>query len=224
MSCIDEGQQATQKYVGSAAATLEISNPPMVIYEILGLNGEVEQPPTHSPRALFQHYTRNRLPEKLSVINVLKDLEIAEKVARRQYDEILSFPLLKPYIPDITHIRNDEYEHMIILGCIVNQLINPGGSAAAAAPQNQKIDASTPQAVKNHFFTALEHFDVEEQSGIKDYADLLQSVNDTLKILAPGSPAEIPLIEIRRKIMGIVDEEQRHVDTIKALKALVSEI
>jgi hypothetical protein len=150
-------------------------------------------------------------------------LVTAEKVARRQYDEVLIFNLLKPYVEDLTYIRNDEYEHQTILECIVRRLT--AGSAAAPSPVvvPAKLEGVTvtSQTVKDIYLTILDRFGQEEQNGIKNYGDLLQKVKESLMLVEPGTDAEMPLIEMRRKITKILTEEKIHLDTIDALKQMV---
>ena len=224
MSCKEEGKGISKtRYEGSAAAKQELVAPEIVIFEQFGLHGEIQTPKVYSPREQFKVCSRSRAPDKVCVLNVLKELVTAEKVARRQYDEVLIFNLLKPYVEDLTYIRNDEYEHQVILECIIRRLT--AGSAAAPSPVvvPAKLEGVTvtSQTVKDIYLTILDRFGQEEQNGIKNYGDLLQKVKESLMLVEPGTDAEMPLIEMRRKITKILTEEKIHLDTIDALKQMV---
>ena len=119
-SCTKQGEQArTQYYNRPNIGALEARSPETVITETFGYAGEILSPKIFSPKAQISIY---RLPRQISIKKILDDLVISEKVARRQYDELLMFPEMTPFTQDLMHIRGDEYEHEKILECINSKL------------------------------------------------------------------------------------------------------
>jgi hypothetical protein len=56
------------------------------------------------------------------IVFVIRDLVIAERVARRQYFELLQLKEILPYMTEVTHIRDEEFEHERILKRILTKL------------------------------------------------------------------------------------------------------
>jgi hypothetical protein len=120
-SCTEKGKSITQQKISNPNYnTNEIRNPEQVISEKFGFEGDIISPKVYSPNEFMY---RHSVTEKEGTLLVLRELETAEKVARRQYDELLMFSELKEFIKDIIGIRNDEQEHEEILACIRHRLV-----------------------------------------------------------------------------------------------------
>jgi len=116
MSCTEKGKQTAKAKISNPTYnTNEIRNPEQVVKETVGHLGNIISPEAYSPKQLHEINT--------NILTILSSLEIAERVARRQYDELLMFPELKEFVPDILGIRNDEQEHEEIIACIRHRIV-----------------------------------------------------------------------------------------------------
>jgi hypothetical protein len=124
MSCTEKGKIIAQAKISNPSYnTNEIRNPETRVTEQIGFSGQILVPSVYSPKKQFEACSKSRVPEKQCVLNVLSSLEISERVAMRQYDELLMFPELKEFVPDILGIRNDEQEHEEIIACIRHRIV-----------------------------------------------------------------------------------------------------
>jgi rubrerythrin len=208
---------------------LEIRNPNSVITESLGPYGEITSPKVYSPAAQFK--------KTQTTLSVLMELVTAEKIARRQYDELIMFPELSKFVPDLLYIRNDEHEHEEILLCIIKRLGNiPATQPAAAQPTRQAVTL-TPQALGEFYETILDRFGDEEEKSVNSYQELLvkvQQSQEALRNWAHRTPVgtkfdtdayneiAIPLNELEQKVNKHLNEERVHLDVIDAMQEMFS--
>jgi rubrerythrin len=91
------------------------------------------------------------------------------------------------------------------------------------------IDSSTQNSMsrttlKTLYLTILDRFVKEETDGIREYEQLLDKVNHSITIAAKAGSTgevEIPLIQMRRQINRILQEERTHLDAINALREML---
>jgi rubrerythrin len=254
LSCKDQAKQlSTQYYSRPNISALEIRNPETVIAEIIGPIGEILGPKVYSPKAQFYALLGTRPAEsnysfvtesmrKQCITNVLKDLVTAEKVARRQYDELIMFPEIKGFESDLLYIRNEEHEHEKILECIIQRLGNqptptqyikgPTYTAAELRAQQKGI-LFTPKALGEIYETILDRFGEEEEKSVKNYEEFLvkvQQSNEALETaLKKGTISEdgynavvYPLRSLQQKVNKHLNEERVHLDVVDALRAMFS--
>jgi rubrerythrin len=240
LSCKDQGkQQNTQYYSRPNISAQELRIPSTVIDWSTGFHGEIVTPKVYSPIKFF--YTHSLL-EKEGTLQVLRDLVTAEKVARRQYDELLMFPGIKGFEGDLLYIRNDEHEHEKILECIIQRLGNqptptqyikgPTYTAAELRAQQKGI-LFTPKALGEIYETILDRFGEEEEKSVKNYEEFLvkvQQSNEALETaLKKGTISEdgynavvYPLRSLQQKVNKHLNEERVHLDVVDALRAMFS--
>lgn len=218
-SCKDMGKQlSTQYYSRPDISAQELRNPETVISEIIGLHGEIIKPKVLSPAS--------QLKGNQTIPSILGDLIIAEKVARRQYDELVMFPELSKFIPDLLYIRNDEKEHEKILECIQNRLLGSAQPAAAKPTQlPTKSITLTPKTIGELYETMLDRFGDEEEKSVKNYQDLLVKVQETQEALKKADAStytqvSIPLTELERKVNKHLNEERVHLDVVDAMREM----
>ena len=163
----------------------------------------------------------------------------AEQVARRQYDELISFPEMTPFVPDLLYIRNDEHEHEKIIECIIDRLTYP--RAPAVQPKEREILppwVTKPSDFKTHHFTKqigemyetiLDRFGDEEDKSVRSYEDLLVKVQQSIEALKKANLAgdaytsvATPLLELERKVNKHLNEERVHLDVIDAMQEMFS--
>jgi rubrerythrin len=227
LSCKDQGKQlSTQYYARPNISAIEVRSPETVIKENIGnLDAVIEYPINKSPAMQREN--------EVGTSNVLQDLITAEKVARRQYDELIMFPELSKFVTDLLYIRNDEHEHEKILECIIQRL----GNSPTAQPITQPKQASrvtlTPQALGEFYETILDRFGDEEEKSVNSYQELLAQVQDSKVALSNAryqgktpmknySEAMVPLNELERKINKHLNEERVHLDVIDAMQEMFS--
>lgn len=222
-SCKDQGKQlSTQYYARPNISAQEVRNPNSVITENIGPYGEITSPRVYSPAAQFK--------KTQTILSVLMELVTAERVARRQYDELIMFPELSKFVPDILYIRNDEKEHELILDCIIQRLTNPTGQVTVAnpLPQTSPKEISgvflTKKQIGEAYETILDRFAAEEEKSVKNYEEFLVEVHQTGDALVKSSLtgdtySEIatPLNELEQKIRKHLSEEKVHLDVVNAL-------
>ena len=226
LSCKDQGKQlSTQYYARPNISAVEVRNPNSVIQETIGPYGEITSPRVYSPAAQFK--------KTQSALGVLMELVTAEKVARRQYDELLMIPELTRFVPDLLEIRGDEHEHEKILECILQKLgSSPAAQPAAAQPTRQAVTL-TPQALGEFYETILDRFGEEEEKSVNSYQDLLAKVQDSKVALSNAryqgkipmenyNEAMVPLNELERKINKHLNEERVHLDVVDAMREMFS--
>ena len=239
LSCKEQGKQiSTQYYSRPNVSILELRNPETVIAETLGFTGEINLPKVYSPKAQFLAATKSRIPEKTVLINVLNGLVTAEQVARRQYDELLMFPEMKPFVPDLLYIRNDEHEHEKILECIIDKLSPPPGPYKGEIYKNayempkQPYLALNPKALGELYVTILDRFGEEEEKSVRSYEDFLVKVQQSKAALQAEwnkglsgdayNAIATPLNELERKVNKHLNEERVHLDVVDALREMFS--
>lgn len=228
LSCKDQGKQlSTQYYARPNISAVEVRNPNSVIQETIGPYGEITSPRVYSPAAQFK--------KTQSALGVLMELVTAEKVARRQYDELFMLPQLSKFVPDLLYIRNDEHEHEEILLCIIKRLGNPIAAQPAAQPK-QASGATltlTPKALGELYETILDRFGEEEEKSVNSYQELLakviesdQALTNALKegtISDEGYDAVVtPIRVLLQKINKHLNEERVHLNVIDSLQEMFS--
>jgi len=227
LSCKDQGKQlSTQYYSRPNISALEIRSPETVIKENIGnLDAVIEYPINKSPAMQREN--------EVGTSKVLQDLITAEKVARRQYDELIMFPELSKFVPDLLEIRGDEHEHEKILECILQRLGSYPAAPPAAAPKQASGVTLTPQALGEFYETILDRFGEEEEKSVNNYQDLLAKVQDSKVALSNAryqgkipmenyNEAMVPLNELERKINKHLNEERVHLDVVDAMREMFS--
>jgi rubrerythrin len=160
-------------------------------------------------------------------------LVTAERVARRQYDELLMFPDLSKFVPDILYIRNDEHEHEEILLCMIKKLGSPAAAQPIMQPTSQQSVTLTPKALGEFYETILDRFGDEEEKSVNSYQELLVKVQSSTTALINArmqknmsmesyQEAIVPLNELERKINKHLNEERVHLDVIDAMQEMFS--
>jgi rubrerythrin len=240
LSCKDQAKQlSTQYYSRPNISALEIRNPETVIAEIIGPIGEILGPKVYSPKAQFYALLGTRPAEsnysfvtesmrKQCITNVLKDLVTAEKVARRQYDELIMFPEIKGFESDLLYIRNEEHEHEKILECILQRLGKPIAQPSTIKPmETTKGLTLTPKSLGEFYVTILDRFAELEQKSVDSYGDFLLKVQQSrIALRKQGLPDDeydkiaTPLNELERKIYKHMNEEQTHLDVVNAMREM----
>jgi hypothetical protein len=253
-SCKEIGKQLSQQYyLRPNISAAEIKNPETVIAELIGLHGDIQDPKVYSPKKQYEVLTRGKAAYYYSISSfqneplldkkgvplssiaiVIQGLVTDEKVARRQYDELLMFPELSKFVPDLLYIRNDEHEHEKILECIMSRVLGSAQPAAAKptplAPA-QKSVTLTPKAVGELYETMLDRFGDEEEKSVNSYEELLVKVQSSMKALINArmqknmsmesyQEAIVPLNELERKINKHLNEERVHLDVIDAMREM----
>jgi rubrerythrin len=225
-SCKDQGKQlSTQYYARPNISAQEVRNPNSVITETIGPYGEITSPRVYSPAAQFK--------KTQTILSVLMELVTAERVARRQYDELLMFPDLSKFVPDILYIRNDEHEHEEILLCMIKRLGSPAAAQPIMQPTSQQSVTLTPKALGEFYETILDRFGDEEEKSVNSYQELLVKVQSSTTALINArmqknmsmesyQEAIVPLNELERKINKHLNEERVHLDVIDAMQEMFS--
>jgi len=225
-SCKDQGKQlSTQYYARPNISAQEVRNPNSVITENIGPYGEITSPRVYSPAAQFK--------KTQTILSVLMELVTAERVARRQYDELLMFPDLSKFVPDILYIRNDEHEHEEILLCMIKRLGSPAAAQPIMQPTSQQSVTLTPKALGEFYETILDRFGDEEEKSVNSYQELLVKVQSSTTALINArmqknmsmesyQEAIVPLNELERKINKHLNEERVHLDVIDAMQEMFS--
>ncbi len=225
-SCKDQGKQlSTQYYARPNISAQEVRNPNSVITETIGPYGEITSPRVYSPAAQFK--------KTQTILSVLMELVTAERVARRQYDELLMFPDLSKFVPDILYIRNDEHEHEEILLCMIKKLGSPAAAQPIMQPTSQQSVTLTPKALGEFYETILDRFGDEEEKSVNSYQELLVKVQSSTTALINArmqknmsmesyQEAIVPLNELERKINKHLNEERVHLDVIDAMQEMFS--
>ena len=225
-SCKDQGKQlSTQYYARPNISAQEVRNPNSVITENIGSYGEITSPRVYSPAAQFK--------KTQTILSVLMELVTAERVARRQYDELLMFPDLSKFVPDILYIRNDEHEHEEILLCMIKKLGSPAAAQPIMQPTSQQSVTLTPKALGEFYETILDRFGDEEEKSVNSYQELLVKVQSSTTALINArmqknmsmesyQEAIVPLNELERKINKHLNEERVHLDVIDAMQEMFS--
>ena len=225
-SCKDQGKQlSTQYYARPNISAQEVRNPNSVITENIGPYGEITSPRVYSPAAQFK--------KTQTILSVLMELVTAERVARRQYDELLMFPDLSKFVPDILYIRNDEHEHEEILLCMIKKLGSPAAAQPIMQPTSQQSVTLTPKALGEFYETILDRFGDEEEKSVNSYQELLVKVQSSTTALINArmqknmsmesyQEAIVPLNELERKINKHLNEERVHLDVIDAMQEMFS--
>lgn len=237
LSCKDQGKQlSTQYYARPNISAIEVRSPETVIKENIGnLDAVIEYPINKSPAMQREN--------EVGTSNVLQDLITAEKVARRQYDELLMNPELKLFVLDLLHIRGEEHEHEKILECINQRLQSPNAAqkpinwnephATAKllkryAPESNDITL-TPKGLGELYVTILDRFAEEEQKSVRNYEDFLVKVQQSREALKQSKLAgdaygevATPLIELEIKINKHLNEERVHLDVVNAMRDMFS--
>jgi len=222
-SCKDQGKQlSTQYYARPNISAQEVRNPNSVITENIGPYGEITSPRVYSPAAQFK--------KTQTILSVLMELVTAERVARRQYDELLMFPDLSKFVPDILYIRNDEHEHEEILLCMIKRLGSPAAAQPIMQPTSQQTVTLTPKALGEFYETILDRFGDEEEKSVNSYQELLVKVQESQAALKRAgfrteieyNAIAIPLNELERKINKHLNEERVHLDVIDAMQEMFS--
>jgi len=80
------------------------------------------------------------------------------------------------------------------------------------------------KTLKDMYLTILDRFAEEETKGLEEYEGLLNKINQTIEESAKAGNAgevTIPLIQMRRQINRILQEERTHLDAINALKDML---
>ena len=226
LSCKDQGKQlSTQYYARPNISAQEVRNPNSVITETIGPYGEITSPRVYSPAAQFK--------KTQTILSVLMELVTAERVARRQYDELLMFPDLSKFVPDILYIRNDEHEHEEILLCMIKKLGSPAAAQPIMQPTSQQSVTLTPKALGEFYETILDRFGDEEEKSVNSYQELLVKVQSSTTALINArmqknmsmesyQEAIVPLNELERKINKHLNEERVHLDVIDAMQEMFS--
>jgi len=130
-SCKDIGKQLSAQYYSRPNInSLELSSPDTVIKESIDSKSAVIEYPIIKSPAM---QNENEIP----IFNIIQDLITAEKVARRQYDELIMNSAVKNFTSDLLYIRNDEHEHEKILECILSRVL--GSAQPAAARTSRQI-------------------------------------------------------------------------------------
>jgi rubrerythrin len=181
---------------------------------------------------------------EIPTTQILNDLLTSEKVARRQYDELLMFPEIKGFESDLLYIRNDEHEHEKILECIL-QRIGPGAATVNLSrlftPKEREILptwVTKPSDFKALHLTKqlgemyeviLDRFGDEEDKAVRSYEDLLVKVQQSIEALKKSDLAgdaytsvATPLMELERKVNKHLNEERVHLDVVDALREMFS--
>lgn len=220
-SCKDQGKQlSTQYYARPNISAQEVRNPNSVITETIGPYGEITSPRVYSPAAQFK--------KTQTILSVLMELVTAERVARRQYDELLMFPDLSKFVPDILYIRNDEHEHEEILLCMIKRLGSPAAAQPIMQPTSQQSVTLTPKALGEFYETILDRFGDEEEKSVNSYQELLIQVQKSKAALGQIQDSvtydqiAAPLNELERKINKHLNEERVHLDVIDAMQEMFS--
>ena len=230
-SCKDQGKQlSTQYYARPNISAQEVRNPNSVITENIGPYGEITSPRVYSPAAQFK--------KTQTILSVLMELVTAERVARRQYDELLMFPDLSKFVPDILYIRNDEHEHEEILLCMIKRLGSPAAAQPIMQPTSQQTVTLTPKALGEFYETILDRFGDEEEKSVNNYQELLVKVLQSKQALFDqynkrtstkwGMSTDTynalvtPLNELEQKINKHLNEERVHLDVIDAMQEMFS--
>jgi rubrerythrin len=220
-SCKDQGKQlSTQYYARPNISAQEVRNPNSVITENIGSYGEITSPRVYSPAAQFK--------KTQTILSVLMELVTAERVARRQYDELLMFPDLSKFVPDILYIRNDEHEHEEILLCMIKRLGSPAAAQPIMQPTSQQSVTLTPKALGEFYETILDRFGDEEEKSVNSYQELLIQVQKSKAALGQIQDSvtydqiAAPLNELERKINKHLNEERVHLDVIDAMQEMFS--
>jgi hypothetical protein len=237
LSCKDQGKQlSTQYYNRPNISAQEIRTPESVIHETIDdKNAVIDYPLIKSPAMQYE----NEIP----TTQILNDLLTSEKVARRQYDELLMNPELKLFVLDLLHIRGEEHEHEKILECINQRLQSPNAAqkpinwnephATAKllkryAPESNDITL-TPKGLGELYVTILDRFAEEEQKFVRNYEDFLVKVQQSREALKQSKLAgdaygevATPLIELEIKINKHLNEERVHLDVVNAMRDMFS--
>jgi hypothetical protein len=251
MSCTDEGKRlANQKISNPNYNITEIRNPELVTPETFGLTGDILFPKNYSPKRQFLSCTRSRIPENQCLRNVMNALMTAEKVARRQYDELLLFPEIKGYEKDVVGIRNDEQEHEFILQCILARITGTAPATkgnisieeyeeagklakkqfyeskketwlSQSAAQGQSIQLDR-QKIRELYSVILDRFAQGESEDIAEYTKLLADVNQGLGNVKEEDGSNVTLVQLHRTISRILAEKKGQLDIINAVKQMVN--
>ena len=86
------------------------------------------------------------------------------------------------------------------------------------------VNKTTPKQLKDLYLTILDRFAEEETKGVGEYEQLLDKVNQSITAAAQAGNAQevaIPLIQMRRQINRILQEERTHLDAINVLKEML---
>jgi len=222
LSCKEQGKQATAQYYSRPnVSAQEIRNPETVIIEKFGFDGDIVSPKVYSPQ---QFMYKHAFLQKEGTLQVLKDLVTAEKIARRQYDELIMFPDLKAHVLDLLYIRNDEHEHQGILECIIQKLSSP----AAAQKSTIKPAEPTQKSIGELYVTMLDRFADIERNSIQSYEEFLTEIQkskgaiDDISDDATYHKVAAPMNELERKVNKHLNEERTHLDVINAMREMFS--
>ena len=223
---------------------MEIRNPESVIPETIDdKSAAIDYPILRSPAKQHEN--------EIGLATILTDLMTGEKVARRQYDELLMNPDLKMFVLDLLHIRSEEHEHEKTLECILKRLQSPNaaqkpinwnephatakllkryGSEADSATKTNGITL-TPKGLGELYVTMLDRFREEEQKSVSSYEDFLVKVQQSKAALQKSNILDdafnavyAPLNELERKINKHLNEERVHLDVITAVKKMFSDM
>jgi rubrerythrin len=198
-------------------------NPESVLHETIDPHSAIIYfPPARSPAMQREM--------EMGITRILNDLVVAEKVARRQYDELLMNPNVKGFEGSLLYIRDDEYEHEKILECIIQRLGKP---AAVQPPTIKPMETTktltlTPKGLGELYVTILDRFAEEEQKSVRNYEEFLvkvQQSKDALKDIPDDfiyDKVAAPILELERKVNKQLNEERTHLDVVTALREMFS--
>jgi hypothetical protein len=115
-------EQCPAKSGTPAISTVPILDVDSIIHEAIDSAGNIVYPKVKSPLKEFDVCTGGRQTDSMCLIMVLKDLVVAERVDRRQYEELLQIKEFAAYAKEIMHIRDEEIEHEQILTKMLDSL------------------------------------------------------------------------------------------------------
>jgi hypothetical protein len=139
------------------------------------------------------------------------------------------FPELRQFEPELLYIRNDEYEHGLILNCMIEKLSNSTVQATTAKPVSQPLQTDiilTPKSVGELYVTMLDRFAEIEQKSINSYQEFLTQVQQSKAAIedipddATYNKVVVPINTLEQKINKHLNEERNHLDVVIALKEM----